>query len=245
MRITKSKSKLLYHKKLRKKEWEMRNLKEKARESNNFISIPKTLAGYKVHLVPIESLKNKDDGLTEAIEASSAYLIFSEKPFRLCNLKNRINFGSAHWFNNQKKMEEIYFSKKLYKKGNLTLLDISEHTFKKLSPNAQKYFVQVFDKFNHRGFPIFMYRPKIPQSYLREKEEKLFYTKLLIPDSKSLSEAQKIDNWLNFKRKCELWHYIGCRTSNFYKWEKEVSGKKKRLQDKLKFRNFVKGLVDL
>ena len=57
MRITKSKSKLLYHKKLRKKEREMRNLKEKARESNNFISIPKTLVGSKVHLVPIESLK--------------------------------------------------------------------------------------------------------------------------------------------------------------------------------------------
>ena len=60
---------------------------------------------YYAEIDTFDKIKNKDDGLTEAIEASSAYLIFSEKPFRLCNLKNRINFGSAHWFNNQKKMD--------------------------------------------------------------------------------------------------------------------------------------------
>ena len=66
MRPTKSKQKLFYHKKLRsleRKKWE---LEKQARESELYEEIPRTLMGYKVHLEVIESLRNKEEGLSEA-----------------------------------------------------------------------------------------------------------------------------------------------------------------------------------
>ena len=88
MRPTKSKEKLRYHKKLLCAEKQKWQLEKECRESKKYVPIPKTLVGYKVKLVPIESLNNLDDGLAEAVEAASSWFTFSEKPFRFCNLKS-------------------------------------------------------------------------------------------------------------------------------------------------------------
>ena len=88
MRPTKSKERLFYQKYLlsidkRRIELSNQNLKEE-----NYIEIPRTLIGYKIKLVPIDSLKNREDGLAEAVEAATSWFRFSDKPFRFCNLKS-------------------------------------------------------------------------------------------------------------------------------------------------------------
>ena len=191
MRQTISKQKLFYHKKLRWLERKKWDLEKQVRESQTYMEIPRTLVGYKVQLALIDSMRNKDEGLSEAIAASTSFLTFSEKPFRLCNLKsNRTIFDNLPWqLNKREKMEA--------------------------------------DRLRH---PIFIYHPRIPKSYLREDEEKLYWNYLAVPDSSAESEAKKIDNWLDIQRECELWHYEGCRTRNYYKWDSEDRRKKKRLE---------------
>lgn len=232
MRQTISKQKLFYHKKLRWLERKKWDLEKQVRESQTYMEIPRILVGYKVQLALIDSMRNKDEGLSEAIAASTSFLTFSEKPFRLCNLKsNRTIFDNLPWqLNKHEKMEAMFFKNKIYQKGHLELLDISEHHYKKLSPNAQKYFVQGLKEFDRLRHPIFIYHPRIPKSYLREGEEKLYWNYLAVPDSSAESEAKKIDNWLDIQRECELWHYEGCRTRNYYKWDSEDRRKKERLK---------------
>ena len=88
MRPTKSKEQLAYYKHLLaidKKRNELANRKD---DEDNYIEIPRMLIGYKIKLVPIDSLKNRNDGLAEAVAASTSWFRFSDKPFRLCNLKS-------------------------------------------------------------------------------------------------------------------------------------------------------------
>lgn len=242
MRPTKSKQKLLYFKNLRKlnrKKWQ---LEKQARDSNEYVEIPKTLVGYKVCLTLIDSMRNKDLGLSEAIAASTSYFRFSEKPFRLCNLKNSWTiFDKDLWSFRREKMEAYFFKNKIYQKGKLELLEISEERFRKLSSSAQKYFIQGLDKIDHRGHPVFIYHPHIPKSYLREVEEKLFWNQLIIPDSVSESEAKKIENWMNTKRECELWHYEGASSNYYCQWENKKRRKKERKNTRMKIRNIIKG----
>lgn len=73
----------------------------------------------------------------------------------------------------------------------------------------KKLFVQGFKEYDKRGNPVYIYHPDIPRTYVREYEEKLFWNRLYIPDGQALSEKKKLDNWLNYKRECELWHYEG------------------------------------
>ena len=68
-----------------KKRNELSNRKD---DEENYIEIPRMLIGYKIKLIPIDSLKNRDDGLAEAIGAATSWFRFSDKPFRLCNLKS-------------------------------------------------------------------------------------------------------------------------------------------------------------
>lgn len=63
MRPTKSKEQLAYYKHLLaldKKRTELSNRKD---DEDNYIEIPRTLIGYKIKLIPVDSLKNRDDGL--------------------------------------------------------------------------------------------------------------------------------------------------------------------------------------
>ena len=103
----------------------------------------------------------------------------SEKPFRFCNLKSykcEFNNRILPWdFSAEEKMKDLYFKDKLYKKGQLKLLDISEESFQKLSMAAKKYFVQGCDRYDARGNAVYIYHPAIPRTYLREHEEKLFW----------------------------------------------------------------------
>lgn len=87
MRPTKSKEQLAYYKHLLaidKKRNELANRKD---DEDNSIEIPRMLIGYRIKLIPVDSLKNRDDGLGEAVAASTSWFRFSDKPFRLCNLK--------------------------------------------------------------------------------------------------------------------------------------------------------------
>lgn len=234
MRPTKSKEKLRYHKKLLCAEKQKWQLEKECRESKEYVPIPKTLVGYKVKLVPIESLNNLDEGLAEAVEAASSWFTFSEKPFRFCNLKSykcEFNNRILPWdFSAEEKMKDLYFKDKLYKKGQLKLLDISEESFQKLSMAAKKYFVQGCDRYDARGNAVYIYHPAIPRTYLREHEEKLFWNWLSIPNSEAQSEAKKISNWLDRKKECQLWHYQGYRTSWHLRWEKKKPNKQLRAQ---------------
>lgn len=246
MRPTKSKQRLLYYKSLRALEREKWNLEKKARNSSEYVEIPKTLAGYKIRLVLIESLRNKDAGLAEAVEAATSYFVFGEKPFRLCNLKKyRCEYCDGQYFrwrsDGEEKMKSLYFADKLYKKGQLKLLSIDEHQYEKLSDLAKKYFVQRLDESDsyHKSIFRYKYEPLIPTTYVREAEEKLYWTALRLPDSESESKAKRIANHLDFHKECELWHYEGCHTSRWEKWEKKLHSKKRRTQCRAELRDFL------
>ncbi len=243
MRPTKSKERLFYQKYLlsidkRRIELSNQNLKEE-----NYIEIPRTLIGYKIKLVPIDSLKNREDGLAEAVEAATSWFRFSDKPFRFCNLKSyRCEFRNNlhYWdYSEREDFEQVYFRNKIFKKGQLKLLDITEKTFQKLSDFAQKYFIQGFEKYDKRGNPIYIYHPAIPKTYVREHEEKLFWNRLYIPDGEALSEKKKIDNWLIYKRECELWHYVGWKTSRYCKWERKKFHKQNRVRLKIELAEII------
>lgn len=60
-----------------------------------------------------------------------------------------------------------------------------------------------------------------------------FWNRLCIPDGQALSEKKKLDNWLNYKRECELWHYEGWKTSRYRKWERNVQHKQIRAETKI------------
>ncbi len=100
--------------------------------------------------------------------------------------------------------------------------------------NLQKnIFVQGFKEYDKRGNPVYIYHPDAPRTYVREYEEKLFWNRLYIPDSQALSEKKKFDNWLNYKRECELWHYEGWKSSRYRKWERNIRHKQIRAQTKI------------
>ena len=155
-------------------------------DEDNYIEIPRMFIRYKIKLIPIDSLKNRDDGLGEAVAASTSWFRFSDKPFRLCNLISyRCEFRNNlfYWDCYEKdEFESEYFQNKVLKKGHLKLLDICEKDFVKLSESAKKYFVQGFKEYDKRGNPVYIYHPDIPRTYVREYEEKLFWNRLYIPD---------------------------------------------------------------
>lgn len=237
MRPTKSKERLAYYKHLLAIDKRRIELSYRENDEENYIEIPKMLIGYKIKLVLVDSLKNRDDGLAEAVEAASSWFKFSEKPFRLCNLKNyQCEFrNNLHYLDcfEKDEFEKVYFQNRVFKKGHLKLLDIGEKDYQKLSDAAKKYFIQGFDKYDKRGNTVYIYHPAIPRTYIREFEEKLFWNRLYIPDSEALSEKKKLDNWLNYKRKCELWHYEGWKTSRYCKWERNITHKQIRAQTKI------------
>ena len=237
MRPTKSKDRLAYYKHLLALDKKRKELSNRKDDEDNYNEIPRMLIGYKIKLVPVDSMKNRDDGLTEAVEAATSWFRFSDKPFRLCNLKSyRCEFRNhLHYWDCYEKdeFEKEFFQNKVFKKGHLKLLDICEKDFEKLSDSAKNYFIQGFKKYDKRGNPVYIYHPDIPRTYVREYEEKLFWNRLYIPDGQTLSEKKKLDNWLNYKRECELWHYEGWKTSRYRKWERNVQHKQIRAQTKI------------
>lgn len=237
MRPTKSKEQLAYYKHLLAIDKKINELANRKDDEDNYIEIPRMLIGYKIKLIPVDSLKNRDDGLAEAVAASTSWFRFSDKPFRLCSLKSyRCEFRNNlfYWDCYEKdEFESEYFQNKVFKKGHLKLLDICEKDFVKLSESAKKYFVQGFKEYDKHGNPVYIYHPDIPRTYVREYEEKLFWNRLYIPDGQALSEKKKLDNWLNYKRECELWHYEGWKTSRYRKWERNVQHKQIRAETKI------------
>ncbi|MCR5290749.1 MAG: hypothetical protein K6E51_12220, partial [Treponema sp.] len=129
----KSKEQLAYFKHLLAIDKKRKELSSRKDDEDNYIEIPRMLIGYKIKLVPVDSLKNRDDGLTEAIAAATSWFRFSNKPFRLCNLKSyRCEFRNNlfYWDCNEKdEFEKEYFQNKVFKKGHLKLLDICEKDF--------------------------------------------------------------------------------------------------------------------
>ncbi len=122
MRPTKSKLKLLYFKKLRAIEKRQWLLEKQARESKEYVEIPRTLVGFKVCLTPIDSMRNKDEGLSEAIAASTSFLRFSDKPYRLCNFKSSRTIFDEEWrawLDKTEKIAATFFKNKLYQKESL------------------------------------------------------------------------------------------------------------------------------
>ncbi len=247
MRPTRSKLRLAYHKKLRALERKKRELEKRARNPQEYEEIPRMLAGYKVRLALIESLRNKDEGLSEAVDAATSHLVFSDKPFRLYNLKSYRTIHNAiehrfyriRWLNREEKLEATFFKDKLYQKGRLELLDLDERDYRKLSPSARKYFSEKLQEFDRHGRPVLCWHPDIPASYLREVKEKLYWNCRVIPDSGAELECKRIDNWLDYKRKCELWHYEGYRTRYFWKDEDSESRRKERHRLKLELREIA------
>lgn len=198
------------------------------------MEIPERLVGYRLKLVPVESLKNRDEGLAEAVQAATSWFRFSEKPFRFCNLKSyECEFRNplVLWnFSAEEQLLKVYFKNKLYKKGQLKLLDISAERFGKLGAGAKKYFVQRFDRYDRRGNPLFFYHPAIPRTYVREYEEKIFWNRLSIPDGQAQSEEKRLSNWLDYGKECELWHYEGCRIKYYSRREKSRRRRQLRSQ---------------
>ncbi|MBQ9538792.1 MAG: hypothetical protein IJU95_05935 [Treponema sp.] len=240
MKPTRSKLRLAYHKKLltlERREWE---LEKRARNPQEYVEIPRILAGYKVRLALIQSLRNKDVGLSEAVDAATSCLVFSGKPFRLCNLKSyRTIYNAVElrmyrmcWLDREEKIEAAFFKDKIYQKGRLELLDLDGYDYKKLSSAAKKYFSARLKEFDRHGRPVICWHPDIPRSYLRETKERLFWNCRVIPDSEAESECKRISNWLDYKRKCELWHYQGCRMRHY--WRHEARDDRRKMRHRLK-----------
>ena len=141
MRPTKSKEQLAYYKHLLAIDKKRNELSNRKDDEDNYIEIPRMLIGYRIKLIPVDSLKNRDDGLAEAIAAATSWFRFSDKPFRLCNLKSyRCKFRNNlfYWDCYEKdEFESEYFQNKVFKKGHLKLLDICEKDFVKLSESAK------------------------------------------------------------------------------------------------------------
>ena len=75
MRPTKSKEQLAYYKHLLAIDKKRNGLANRKDDEDNYIEIPRMLIGYKIKLVPVDSLKNCDDGLTEAVEAATSWFL--------------------------------------------------------------------------------------------------------------------------------------------------------------------------
>ena len=88
MRPTKSKEQLAYYKHLLAIDKKRNKLANRKDDEDNSIEIPRMLIGYRIKFTPVDSLKNRDDGLGEAVAASTSWFRFSDKPFKLCNLKS-------------------------------------------------------------------------------------------------------------------------------------------------------------
>ena len=165
-----------------KKRKELSNRKD---DEDNYVEIPRMLIGYKIKLVPVDSMKNRDVGLAEAVAAATSWFRFSDKPFRMCNLKSyRCEFRN-HLFNwdslEKEEFEKEYFQNKIFKKGHLKLLDICEEVFEKLSNSAKQYFIQGFKEYDKRGNPVYIYHPDIPRTYVREYEKNSFGIVFIFP----------------------------------------------------------------
>lgn len=236
MRPTKSKIKAQHLKKLRQVETRTYELWHIIHDSKQYVSIPRRLVGFKIKLVPIDSLKNRDDGLSQAVEAATSWFTFSERPFRLCNVKNyECEFrNKLHpWMlSADEQVEKMYFKDKLFKRGTLTLLDISEQQFQKLPAPAKKYFVQGLDSYDKRGNAVFIYHPDIPKTFVREYVEKLYWNRLFIPNGRAVSEEKRLSNWLDYEKECKLRHYKGKHSWKYYRGEKHSLVKKRRSQEK-------------
>ena len=118
MRSTKSKLRLAYHKYLLSIEKRRTELSNRKPDEENYIEIPRILIGYKIKLIPVDSLKNHDEGLAEAVDASTSWFYFSDKPFRLCNLKDyRCEYRrNLHYWDcwEKENLEKAYFQKQYF-----------------------------------------------------------------------------------------------------------------------------------
>lgn len=203
--------------------WENERL---ARKSISFVEVEPILIGYELHLELIEAYKNKEDGLNEAIIASSEKLIFSEKSFYWRNFKTSKNIESPKIYDFNIGLTQYIFenyfdeSKKLIR-GKLKLSKITDEIFDKLSEEAKKYFVE-FSKeeyakiyrYNYHYFRFGekkhrLYHPVIQKAWLKEKVRPIYRTKLSVPNSDAESISKRLENFFEFGNRNFLHHSIG------------------------------------
>lgn len=193
------------------------------RDAVCFVEVEPILIGYEIHLELIEAYKNKEEGLNEAIIASSEKLIFSEKAFYWRNFRKSENIDfnkSVYDYYPKEYILDNYFdeSKKLIR-GKLKLSKITDEIFDNLSEEAKKYFVE-FSKeeyteyFRHHYFRFGekkhrFYHPVVQKAWLKEKVRPIYRTKLSILNSEAQSVSKKLENFFEFGNRNFLNHAIG------------------------------------
>ena len=98
MRSTKSKLRLAYHKYLLSIEKRRTELSYRKPDEENYIEIPRILIGYKIKLIPVDSLKNHDEGLAEAVEEDLTFVVTGSGMDRLIDSVNFEDQESLNWF---------------------------------------------------------------------------------------------------------------------------------------------------
>lgn len=177
--------------------------------------------GIRISLELIPTIKQKElAGLSEAIEASSHYLEFSGTELRWCNLKNRWLYDNANGDIKDKYFDENNY----YVKGKLTLGDISERQYNKLSDEAKTWFVAKEDSYwaFNRNIKSWSYVPKIPSSFLKEKQENLYIVSTRIKNG----ERESREKWLEMKLSQDLLEYKVWHEFKNYKHDKWWTGYK-------------------
>lgn len=159
---------------------EINELKDRILAETVIVKLDKPIFnGYLISNVPTHVCTQ--DGLAEAIRASTEILHFADKPFVYNNLKFKI------W----KKKKKVHFNKNNYINGSCGFIALSDNGYKSLSQDAKKWFRKVNNK-THWGsiyvnyviqnIPYGSYEEKITKTYITEVRQEPHHLKRLLDD---------------------------------------------------------------
>lgn len=118
------------------------------------------------------------EAAVEAVNAASESILFSGSEPRKCNVKEI----KTH------KDNSVFFSNNWYKKNQLGFTPISENEWKKLSKEAQKYFIKSRSGTSWFDEPIYSYFCTIPLGYCKNICENIYIINQVIDDAEKRSK---------------------------------------------------------
>lgn len=236
----------------------------KQNKYSEYVHVSPILAGVRVHLTLIESMKNREEGLNEAVEAASSYLYFSADSSRRIELsklylKNYGNFSDKYNSVTYKDwvLSTFFGEDKSYIKGKLTIDCLVPDEYKKLSKAAQSHFNRVdyikVMKYTDRHGKLKVsrimetkYTLNVEKAWLKETITKMYINYIPIIDTELERKKADIKKTLTTINNYKLWHWMGSRVSNWDSYSKKLDRKVKRLNEKYILNRIVSnGDIDL
>lgn len=188
--------------------------------------IPKTLVGVTVHLSLIESYRNKEDGLEEAVLAASEKLFF-----KISSIEDTLNYYKLrnYMILDREQEKRLFDEKGFYKAGNLKLIGITEERYNSLSDNAKTWFTRGKGflskdpkKWDTKKFYIKIDKSWVKNSCSYEYIDYLYYTNW--EEERKHEEYRKAIGYNGFMK---IWHDKGYPKSE-YSYTRKVDHKRDR-----------------